>query len=92
MTAAKTGVRLSLDLTPLKEKISQIVSELESAFPEGIPDDIRSRLLGLSDNIILGELTPTVTTDRTLQIVQRIDLGCSVDDFTAAIGANNRNL
>lgn len=92
MGSMKTGVILCLDLTPLKEKISQLVLELELAFPESIPDDIRSRFLGLSNDIFLGELTSAVTADRTLQVVQRIDLGCGFDDLTAAVRANDRNL
>lgn len=88
----ETGVMLAIDITPLKEKIVQLVSEVESAFPEGLPDDIRSRLLSLSDNIIFGEFSSAISANGTLEIVQRIHFGGCVDDLTAALRADNLNL
>ncbi|PNF10545.1 hypothetical protein A6J71_10445 [Enterobacter cancerogenus] len=92
MDNIETGVTLAIDITPLKEKIVQLVSEVESAFPEGLPDDIRSRLCSLSDNIVFGELSSTISANGTLEIVQRIHFGGCVDDLTAALRADNRNL
>ena len=92
MGQIETGVSIKIDITPLKEKIVQLVSEVESAFPEGLPDDIRSRLLSLSDNIIFGKFSSAISTNGTLEIVQRIHFGGCVDDLTAALRADNRNL
>ena len=81
---------LALDPTPLNEKISQLVSLVDSAFPEDIPDDIRIRLSDLSDNIIFGELTSALTTNRPVRIVLRVDFDCGFDDVAAALRAGNR--
>ncbi|MDZ7320755.1 hypothetical protein N4G41_03810 [Kosakonia sacchari] len=92
MGLVETRVSIKIDTTPLKEQIVQLVSEVESAFPEGLPDDIRSRLLSLSDNIFLGEFSSAITANGTLEIVHRIHFCSCVDDFTAALRADNRNL
>jgi hypothetical protein len=92
MCQIEIGVSIKIDTTPLKEKIVQLVSEVESAFPEGLPDDIRSRLLSLSDNIILSEFSSAISANGTHEFVQRINFGGCVDDLTSALRADNRNL
>ncbi|MFP2164536.1 hypothetical protein ACLEYI_06130 [Enterobacter ludwigii] len=87
MEHIETGVILKIDITPLKEKINQLIAAPGSSSLESIQEQLSGGVTGLLDDIIFGELSTTVTANGVVEFVQRVDFGSGFENTFAALRA-----
>ncbi|EKS6736954.1 hypothetical protein NTH60_000904 [Enterobacter ludwigii] len=87
MDNIEAGVTLAIDITPLKEKISQLITECGALSFESIEKQLPGCVASLLDDIIFCELSTTVSTDGVLKVVQRVDFGPWFEHTLAALRA-----
>lgn len=87
MGQLETVVMLAIDITPLKEKINQLIEESNSLSSEGILEELSGCVTSLLDDIIFCELSTAVSANGVVQIVQRVDFGSRFEHTLAALRA-----
>lgn len=87
MAQIETGVVLNIDITPLKDKISQLMAACGSSSPECILAQLSGDVMTLSDDIIFCELSTTVTAGGVVELIQRVDFGSRFENTLAALRA-----
>ncbi|EMQ9923686.1 hypothetical protein ACMWRF_000441 [Enterobacter hormaechei] len=87
MEQIETGVMLTIDITPLKEKINQLIAESNSLSSEGTFEQLSGSVTSLLDDIIFCELSTAVSANGVVQIVQRVDFGSRFEHTLAALRA-----
>jgi hypothetical protein len=87
----KNEIRLEFDCSLAFDQIHDLVTLALARFPEKIPDQLVSDILGMSSDLILGDFVTAVRADGSLKITCPCRLGGSFESLTAALRTSERD-
>jgi len=87
-----TLISLAFDTSEISNEINRTLEPLAATFPDGVPDEILGYFLGLSSDIVLGELSTASGTDGgTSKVTCALRFGSSLEQFASALRTLKRD-
>jgi hypothetical protein len=80
-------VTLKFDATLIKKQLDELIELLHSRFPDGVRNDLISKILKLSSDVCLGNCVVTTGTNDTKEIIQSLYFGDSFENLIRALWA-----